>query len=142
MSRVLVLVVSDSQTEVRVLREIVREQTGGDAVVVGAAGRGEQALSRALSLRPHVVLVTVDPEKEGDIEILPRLRGLFVDVGIVALAAMEETDLGEAARVAGADFTVVQSQVRTTLAPAIREAGQLARSRQLMADQSSLEQTP
>lgn len=142
MSRVLVLVVSDNQTEVRVLREIVREQTGGDATVVGAAGRGEQALSRAMALRPHVVLVTVDPEKEGDIEILPRLRGLFVDVGIVALAAMEETDVGEAARVAGADFTVVQTQVRTALASALREAGQLARTRQRMADQSSLEQNP
>jgi DNA-binding NarL/FixJ family response regulator len=142
MSRVLVLVVSDNQSEVRVLREIVREQTGGDAIVVGAAGRGEQAWSRALALRPHVVLVTVDPEKDGDIEIVPRLRGLFVDVGIVVLAATGQTDLGEATRVAGADFTVVQSQVHTALAPALREAGQLARTRQRMADQSSLEQTP
>jgi DNA-binding NarL/FixJ family response regulator len=142
MSRVLVLVVSDDQTEVRVLREIVRERTGGDAIVVGAAGRGEQALSRALALRPHVVLVTVDPAKEGDLEIIPRLRGLFVDVGIVSLAALDENGLGESARVAGADFTVVQSQVRTALASAIRDAGQLARTRQLMADQSSLDQAP
>lgn len=142
MSRVLVLVVSDNQTEARVLREVVREQTGGDATVVGTAGRGEQALGRALALRPHVVLVTVDPAREGDLEIIPRLRGLFVDVGIVALSSMEESDLSESARIAGVDFTVGHSQVVTALAPAIREAGQLARTRQRMADQSSLEHTP
>jgi len=95
MSRILVLVVSDSQTEVRVLSEIVREQSGGEAVVVGAAGRGEQALSRALALRPHVILVNVDPAKEGDLEIIPRLRGLFVDVGIIALSAQDDAGLGK-----------------------------------------------
>src|SRR5512137_663427 len=83
MSRILVLVVSDSPAEVRVLSEIVREHSGGEAVVVGSAGRGEQALSRALSLRPHVILVHINPAKEGDMEIIPRLRGLFVDVGII-----------------------------------------------------------
>lgn len=142
MSRILVLVVSDSQTEVHVLSEIVRECTRGEAVVVGAAGRGEQALSRALSLRPHVILVNVDPSKDGDMEIIPRLRGLFVDVGIIALSAQDETGLGEDARIGGADRTVAQSRVSTALAEAIREAGRLARTRQRMADQSSLEYTP
>jgi len=142
MSRILVLVVSDSQTEVRVLSEIVREKSGGEAVVVGAAGRGEQALSRALALRPHVILVNVDPAKEGDMEIIPRLRGLFVDVGIIALSPQEDTSLGEAVRTGGADRTVVQSQVSTALAAAIRHAARLARTRQRMADQSTLEHTP
>lgn len=142
MSRILVLVVSDSQTEVRVLREIVHEQSGGEAVVVGAAGRGEQALSRALALRPHVILVNVDPAKEGDMEIIPRLRGLFVDVGIIALSAQDDTGLGEDARIGGADRTVVQSRVSTALAAAIQEAARLARTRQRMADQSTLDHTP
>jgi DNA-binding NarL/FixJ family response regulator len=142
MSRILVLVVSDSQSEVRVLSEIVREQSGGEAVVVGSAGRGEQALSRALSLRPHVILVNVDPAKAGDLEIIPRLRGLFVDVGIIALSAQDNADLGEDARIGGADRTVAQSRVSTALAAAIREAGRLARTRQRMADQSTLEHAP
>ena len=141
MSRILVLVVSDSQTEVRILSEIVREQSGGEAVVVGAAGRGEQALSRALALRPHVILVNVDPAKDGDLEIIPRLRGLFVDVGIIALSAQEDAGLGEDARIGGADRTVAQGRVSTALAAAIREAARLARTRQRMADQSTLEQT-
>jgi DNA-binding NarL/FixJ family response regulator len=142
MSRVLVLVVSDSQTEVRVLSEIVREQSDGEAVVVGAAGRGEQALSRALALRPHVILVNLDPNKEADLEIIPKLRGLFVDVGIIALTPLDDTELGEAARVAGVDETVVQSRVSTALGPAIRRAARLARTRQRMADQSTLDHTP
>ncbi len=142
MSRNLVLVVSDSQTEARVLSEIVREHSRGEAVVVGTAGRGEQALSRALALRPHVILVNVDPAKDGDMEIIPRLRGLFVDVGIIALSAQVETGLGEDARIGGADRTVAQSRVSTALAEAIREAAGLARTRQRMADQSSLEYSP
>ncbi len=142
MSRILVLVVSDNPAEVRVLSEIVREHSGGEAMVVGSAGRGEQALSRALSLRPHVILVNVDPAKSGDMEIIPRLRGLFVDVGIIALSSKEDTSLGEDARVGGADRTIPQSRVSTALAGAIREAGRLARTRQRMADQSTLDHAP
>ncbi|MCK7478959.1 MAG: hypothetical protein M0C28_17545 [Candidatus Moduliflexus flocculans] len=99
-------------------------------------------MSRALSLRPHVILVNINPAKEGDMEIIPRLRGLFVDVGIVALSARDDTGLGEDARVGGADRTVAQSRVSTALAGAIREAGRLARTRQRMADQSTLEHAP
>ena len=142
MSRILVLVVSDNQTEVRVLSEIVREHSGGEAVVVGAAGRGETALSRALSLRPHVILVRIDPGNEGDMEIIPRLRGLFVDVGIVALTGLDDSGLGEAARTAGADRTVVQTRVSADLISAVRQAARLARTRQRMADQSALDQAP
>ena len=139
MSRILVLVVSDNQTEVRVLSEIVREQTGGDALVVGSAGRGEQALSRALALRPHVILVNLDPAKEGDMEIVPRIRGLFVDVGIVTLTPVYDSDLGEATRTAGADETVAETQVSTALAGAIRQAARVALTRRRMADQSALD---
>ncbi len=142
MSRILVLVVSDSQTEVRVLSEVVREQSGGEATVVGAAGRGEQALSRALALRPHVILVNIDPSKEGDLEIIPRLRGLFVDVGIVALTPMDDNDLREVTRTGGADRAVVQGDVSKALGPAIREAARLAHRRQHMADQSTLDDSP
>lgn len=75
-------------------------------------------------------------------EIIPRLRGLFVDVGIIALSPQEDTSIGEATRTGGADRTVVQSQVSTALAAAIRQAARLARTRQRMADQSTLEHTP
>ncbi len=142
MSRILVLVVSDNHTEMRVLSEIVREQSRGEVSVVGAAGRGEEALSRAMALRPHVILVNLDPAEEGDLEIVPRLRGLFVDVGIVALIALESGGLEEAARVAGADQTVVRSQVRSHLASAIRQAARTARARQRVIDQSAMDQTP
>jgi DNA-binding NarL/FixJ family response regulator len=142
MSRLLVLVVSDNQTEVRVLSEILREQSRGEVSVVGAAGRGEDALSRAMALRPHVILVNLDPAEEGDLEIIPRLRGLFVDVGIVALITLESGGLEEAARVAGADQTVVRGQVRSQLASAIRQAARTARARQRVIDQSAMDQTP
>jgi DNA-binding NarL/FixJ family response regulator len=142
MSRILVLVVSDNHTEMRVLSDILREQSRGEVSVVGAAGRGEEALSRAMALRPHVILVNLDPAEEGDLEIVPRLRGLFVDVGIVALIALESSGLEEAARVAGADQTVVRSQVRSHLASAIRQAAQKARARQRVIDQSAMDQTP
>jgi DNA-binding NarL/FixJ family response regulator len=142
MSRILVLVVSDNHTEMRVLSEILREQSRGEVSVVGAAGRGEEALSRAMALRPHVILVNLDPAEEGDLEIVPRLRGLFVDVGIVALIALESGGLEEAARAAGADQTVVRSQVRSHLASAIRQAARTARARQRVIDQSAMDQTP
>ncbi len=75
-------------------------------------------------------------------EIIPRLRGLFVDVGIVALTGLNDGDLEEGVRTAGADRTVVRTRVSSDLMPAVREAAGLARTRQRMADQSALDQTP
>jgi DNA-binding NarL/FixJ family response regulator len=95
-----------------------------------------------MAFRPHVILVNLDPAEEGDLEIVPRLRGLFVDVGIVALIALESGGLEEAARAAGADQTVVRSQVRSHLASAIRQAARTARARQRVIDQSAMDQTP
>jgi DNA-binding NarL/FixJ family response regulator len=142
MSRILVLAVSDNQTEVRILSEIVRDRSDGEAVVVGAAGRGEAALGRALSLRPHVILVNIDPGKEADMEVLARLRGLFVDVGIVALTGAGDGGLEESVRTAGADRTVIRTRVSSDLISAVRQAGRLALTRQRMADQSALDQMP
>ena len=142
MSRILVLVVSDNQTEVRILSEIVRARSDGEAVVVGAVSRGEAALGRALSLRPHVILVSVDPGKDSDMEILSRLRGLFVDVGIVALTEVGDGGLEEAVRTAGADRTVTPTRVSGDLISAVRQAARLALTRQRMADQSALDQMP
>jgi len=140
MNRILVLVVSDNQTEVRILSEIVRDSSDGEAVVVGAVGRGEAALGRALSLRPHVILVNIDPGIESDTEILSRLRGLFIDVGIVALTEAGDGGLEEGVRTAGADRTVTRTRVSSDLMAAVRQVARLALTRQRMADQSPLDQ--
>jgi DNA-binding NarL/FixJ family response regulator len=137
MRRSLVLIVSDNPAEIRVLREIIRDQSRGDVMVVGAAGRGEEALSRALSLRPHVIVVNLDPAREGDLELVPRLRGLFHGVGIVALTPQDAWGAEEAVRAAGADRAVERTQVSTQLASVILETGRVAQVRQRMADQGS-----
>jgi len=142
MRRLLVLIVSDNQAEVRVLSEIIREQSRGEVVVVGAAGRGEEALSRALSLRPHVILVNLDPAREGDLEIVPRLRGLFHGVGIVALTPSDALGIEEAVRAAGADRAVARTQVSTHLASVILETGRTAQARLRMVDQGSTDHLP
>jgi CheY-like chemotaxis protein len=142
MNPILVLVVSANHTEVRVLRSIVRDQSQGEVSIVGSADRGEEVLSRALALRPQVILVNLDRAEEGELEVIPRLRGLVAEAGIVALTPSSGAVHEEMARAAGADAVVAQTDVATGLMPAVRHAARLAQTRRRLVDQGALEQAP
>ena len=139
MNRILVLVVSQNHTEARVLRNVLREQSGGEATVVGIAGRGEEVLSRSLALRPNAILINFSRADEGELEIIPRLRGMVLEAGIVAITPPEIV-FEEMARAAGADAVVARTNVAVGLLPAIRRAAQAADWRRQITDQSAEEE--
>jgi DNA-binding NarL/FixJ family response regulator len=139
--RILVLVVSENHTEARVLRNVLREQSGGWISVVGVAGRGDEALSRSLALRPNVILVNFSRAEEGHLEIVPRVRGQVLEAGIVAITPPEST-FAEMARAAGADAVVARTNVAADLVPAIRRAAQAADWRRQLTDQYAAEEEP
>jgi DNA-binding NarL/FixJ family response regulator len=71
-------------------------------------------LAKATTLRPDVV--TVDWEGSGA-WIVECLRGLFPELGIIALTSFESDIQREAVFAAGADASVVKSQYETALLP-------------------------
>lgn len=141
MNRLLVLIVSENQTEARVLRSVLREQSDGEISVVGVAGRGEEVLSRSLALRPSVILVNFSRAEDGDLEIIPRVRGLVLEAGIVAITPPESV-FEEMARAAGADAVVSRTDVASGLLRAIRRAAVAANWRRQITDQSAEEEEP
>ena len=142
MHGILVLVISANHTEVRVLQSILREQSGGEVAIVGSVDRGEEALSRSLALRPQVILVNLDRAEEGALEIIPRLRGLVLEAGIVVLIPPAGSVYEEMARAAGADAVVVRTDVATGLVPAVRRAARSAQSRRRLVDQVAPDWAP
>ena len=142
MHRILVLVINANYTEVRVLRIILQEQSNGEVAIVGSADRGEEALSRALAVRPQVILVNLDRAEEGELEIIPLLRGMVPEAGIVALIPPAGSVYEEMARAAGADAVVARTDVAASLIPAVRRAARSAQTRRRLVDQGALEQSP
>jgi DNA-binding NarL/FixJ family response regulator len=95
-----------------------------DVALVGTADGGEGALSQAQALRPQVVLLDLAMPGMSGLEVIPLLRRLLPQVGIVALTLQDTDGYRDAAFAAGADDFVPKSVMNTTLLPAIRRVAQ------------------
>jgi DNA-binding NarL/FixJ family response regulator len=95
-----------------------------DVDLVGIADGGEGALAQAQALRPQVVLLDLAMPDMSGLEVIPLLRSLLPQVGIVALTLQNTDGYREAAFAAGADDFVPKSVMNTTLLPVIRRVAQ------------------
>jgi DNA-binding NarL/FixJ family response regulator len=122
--KIRVLVVDDNEPFLRVATDFLRRHD--ELLVVGAICGGEEALAQVQDLQPQVVLIGLDTP---GLEILPRLRNMLPDVGIIALTLLEGNAYRQAAMAAGADELVPKVELTTELLPAIRRVTQANRSR-------------
>jgi DNA-binding NarL/FixJ family response regulator len=135
----------DAMTQTRVL--IVDEQPlfrlglaaalgdDGEFAVVGEAATGAEAVERALSLAPDVVVCEVELPDTSGMEVARRLKVHRPDTSVVLLAAADdEEQLFEAARVGAAGYF----GKRTEPAPLLAGLRRAARGESLLAD-STLE---
>lgn len=98
------------------------------SAVVVVLGEGEDVLSKARDLRPHIVLI--DPfmplgNKSG-LEAVSRLRAALPQVGIVVLTLVSSNGYRQAALAAGADDFVPKTEVYTDLLPVIDQLARVA----------------
>jgi DNA-binding NarL/FixJ family response regulator len=76
-----------------------------DFQVAGEAASGEEAVERALALRPDVVVCDVQLPGVNGVEVARRLKVHLPDVAVLLLSAFDDEDqLFEAARVGAAGF--------------------------------------
>jgi DNA-binding NarL/FixJ family response regulator len=126
MDPILVLLVDDNPTFLRILRDFLGEEEG--ILVVGTAQSGEDALVKAKELRPQVILLDLAMPGLNGFNTIPRLRSMMPDVRIIALTVLDANGYREAALTAGADDFVAKANLNTHLVPAIRRVVESGRS--------------
>jgi len=112
-----VLVVDDDPRFV----EAVLTWFGSDEriVVVGTAGNGEQAVSRALFLRPDVVTMDLEMPVMDGVEATRRIRAALPNTRVIVVSASEYADRARLAREAGAVAYLSKSHAVEELIPTI-----------------------
>jgi DNA-binding NarL/FixJ family response regulator len=92
----------------------------GELRLAGSASSAADALDKAQSMRPDVILLDLNLPEISGLDLIPRLRGLIPRVKIIVLTLWEADGYRQAALSAGADEFVSKSRVNTHLVPAIR----------------------
>ena len=100
MGEVRVLVVDDQEPFLRAMTTVVEETDG--FVVVGWAASGEDALTSAAELQPHLVLMDVHLPGVDGLEASRRLRETAAGTVVVLLSTYDEDELDVAASGAAA----------------------------------------
>jgi DNA-binding NarL/FixJ family response regulator/anti-sigma regulatory factor (Ser/Thr protein kinase) len=93
-----------------------------ELVVVGAVGRGSDAVNLVRSTGPDVVLMDVRMPEMNGIEATRLLKSAFPDVGIVALTGVDDHDAVREMLVAGASCYVLKDSDSEEIFHAIRQA--------------------
>ena len=93
-----------------------------ELLVVGAVGRGSDAVNLVRSTGPDVVLMDVRMPEMNGIEATRLLKSTFPDVGIVALTGVDDQDAVREMLVAGASCYVLKDSDSEEIFHAIRQA--------------------
>jgi DNA-binding NarL/FixJ family response regulator len=112
------VLLADDHSRVRwVLRTIIREEPGW--VVVGEVSRAEQCLSRALALRPDLILLEWGLPGQPVDQLLSAMHALPVPPRVIILSGRPE--LRTAALAAGADAFVAKADASHKLLDTLEE---------------------
>ena len=113
-----VLIVEDHRMVREALCELLHKTP--DIVVVGEAGDAHEALDRAATLAPDVVVLDIRLPDVNGIEVAARLRDAGSGARIVALSAFSDKRFVTAMLRSGASAYVTKSAAGTELVQAIR----------------------
>lgn len=91
-----------------------------DMQIVGEAADGKEAVRKAESLRPDVVLMDVSMPELNGIEAAKQITTQFPDTIVVGLSMHEESEMAEAMKEAGAQAYVTKSAATEELVDTIR----------------------
>ncbi len=113
------LLADDNPTFLRILRRFIEAQDGTSVQVMGTAAGGAEALVMAAVLRPQLVVTDLAMPDIHGLELLPRLRRLLPEAGIIALTLLSP-EYRATALAAGADEFVAKTSLDRDLLPAIQ----------------------
>jgi DNA-binding NarL/FixJ family response regulator len=93
-----------------------------DIEVVGEAGDGQEALSKAAALEPDVVLMDVRMCGTNGLEATRRLREALPEIHVIMLSRFDLQEYKDAAMARGASAYVAKKALVDELLPAIRRS--------------------
>lgn len=128
MSPVSVLLVDDSSVFLRFLTRFLKGCCCNEVVVIGIARSGEEALRVAQELQPQVILTDLHMPGLSGLEVIPRLREMLPEAGIIAMTMLDVDPYRHAALEAGADGFVSKSTLDIDLPPAIQRVVKTGRA--------------
>jgi DNA-binding NarL/FixJ family response regulator len=114
------LVVDDFEPWRRFVRTMI--QGIPDAVIVGEASDGREAIEKARKLRPDLVLLDIGLPFMNGIEVAREIGKISPESSIVFLTENPSSDVMEECFSAGASRYVVKSSAANDLIPAIKAA--------------------
>jgi two-component system nitrate/nitrite response regulator NarL len=118
-----VLLVDDNPPFVRVATRFLARRAD-DVRLVGTAKDAEEALAQTQALEPQVVLLDLGLPGISGLDVIPRLRELAPEVGIVVLTLSEPETHEQACLEAGAHEFVYKPTLVTQLIPAVQRAAE------------------
>jgi len=119
-----VLLVDDNPTFLKVAVDFLMEHGRKEVGVIGQAGGGFEALSMAENLQPQVILVDLAMPDLPGLSLIPRLRKMLPEAGIIVLSMLDTKKYREAAFLVGADGFVSKADMFAHLIPTIRRVAQ------------------
>ncbi len=89
--------------------------------VIGEASDGEEAVSKALDLKPDMILMDVRMGGMNGLNATQRLKDELPEVAIIILSKYDLHEYREVAKIRGADGYVVKMNMVEELLPTIRQ---------------------
>lgn len=130
MNSISVLLVDDNYAFLHITTRFL--QTHNDVRVAGSFSGGKEALSRARDLRPDIILIDLAMPDIPGLEVIPRLREVLPEAGIIAMTFLDTDGYRQAALAAGADDFVSKATLETDLLPTISRVVQINRCQSLV----------
>jgi len=125
MEPISVLLVDDNPIFLRATSQFL--EAHDDMAVIGTAERGDAALAQVQGMPPQVILIDLAMPGLPGLEVIPRLRSLLPESGIIALTLLNTNNFRQAALEAGADAFIPKATMRNELIPTIRRVAQNGR---------------
>lgn len=120
MSKISILIADDHGVVRDGLRQLLNHQA--DMTVVGEAADGHEAVEKARSLKPDVIIIDIAMPKLGGLEAVGLIRDVAPDTRIVVLSMHSKEDYVRQVLSAGAMAYVLKASPTSDILEAIRKA--------------------
>lgn len=124
MEPIRILVVDDNPLFLDIATDFLRQYD--ELSIAGTATGGQEALIQVQELQPQIVLLDLAMPDLPGLEVIPRLRQMLPEIGIIVVTMLDVTSYREAVLAAGANDLVPKIRMNSDLLPAIRRLSCLA----------------
>jgi DNA-binding NarL/FixJ family response regulator len=124
MTAISVLLVDANTAFLRIAIHLFQEHYSTELQVVGSSSSETDALNQAQALNPQIMLIGISQDNLTYLRLIPRVREMLPNIGIIVLGALDISAYQQAARQAGADAFVAKVALNTLLLPTLRRVAE------------------